>query len=150
MRKLIAIAAVSAVALAVPGSAGAGQEKTKYLGSFEPTGDMSFVLKKANNGKKIFNFKWVGFPLDCRGTPETSSSRLLFAVEVENKEFKTRAVDNEDNPGALLKLKGELQGRTLADGTMSIEGRNVPVDGGGRKKCDSGTLDWSASTLAGR
>jgi hypothetical protein len=150
MRKLIAIAAVSAVALAAPGSAGAGQDKKKYVGGFEPTGDMSFVLKKANNGKKIFNFKWVGFPLDCRGTPETSSSKLLFAVEVENREFKTRAVDDENDPGALLKLKGELKGMTLAEGTMSIEGKNVPVDGGGRKKCDSGILDWTASTLAGR
>jgi hypothetical protein len=150
MRKLIAIAAVSAVALSVPGSAGAGQGKTKYFGAFQPTGELSFVLKKANNGKKIFNFKWAGFPLDCQGTPRTSSDKLSFAVRVKDRQFQTRAVDDENDPGALLKLKGELRGKTLADGTMSIEGNKVPVDDGGRRKCDSGTVSWTASTLTGR
>jgi hypothetical protein len=147
MRKLIAIVAVSAVALAVPGSAGAGQGKSKYTGGFVPTGDLSFVVKKAKNGKKVFNFKWAEFPLDCQGTPETSSNKLSFSVRVKDKKFSAQAVDNQDNPGALLKLKGQFTGKTLADGTMSIEGKKVPVDSGGRKKCDSGQVSWSATTF---
>ena len=147
MRKLIAMAAVSAVALAAPGSAGAGQDRTKYVGAFEPTGSVSFVVKKTNNGKKVFNFEWAGFPLDCRGTPETSSDGLTFAVPVKQGEFKTSAADtdNRGNVDALLKLGGEFASRTSASGTMRIEGKEVRIDGGGRKNCDSGRVDWVAS-----
>ena len=145
MKKLVAFAAVVAVALAAPTAVGAGQGKTKYLGQFESSGDLSFVVKKTKNGKKVFNYKWEGFPLDCRGTPETSSSNLTFSVKVKNKKFETQAVDDQQNPGALLKLKGELNGKTEANGTMSIEGKNVPVDSGGRKKCDSGKVGWTAA-----
>ena len=146
MRKLIAFAAVIAVALAAPTAVGAGQGKTKYFGQFESSGDLSFVVKKTEKGKKVFNYKWEGFPLDCQGIPETSSSNLSFSVKVENKKFETQAVDDPQDPGALLKLKGELNGKTEANGTMSIEGKNVPVDSGGNKKCDSGKVDWTAAT----
>ncbi len=147
MRKLIAVVAVSAVALTVPGSAGAGQGKAKYFGGFEGTGDLSFVVKKSKNGKKVFNFKWVGFPLDCQGAPETSSNKLSFSVKIEKNKFRTQAVDNQDKPGALLKLKGKLKGKSLANGSMRIEGKRVPVDSGGTAKCDSGKVGWTASTL---
>ena len=145
MRKLVALAGAIAVALSAPTAVGAGQGKTKYFGEFVPAGDLSFVVKKTENGKRVFNYKWAGFPLDCRGTPETSSSNLNFSVKVENKRFETQAVDDQQDPGALLKLKGELNGQSSANGTMSIEGRNVPVDSGGKKKCDSGKVDWTAA-----
>lgn len=150
MRKGLAVAAVAAVALAAPGSAGAGQGKKKYSGVFESGGTMSFVVKKTASGKKVFNFNWQNFPLNCNGTLETSSDGLSFAVRVKDQQFRTRAadVDAQGNVDALLRLKGQLEGRVKASGTMSIEGRDVRVDGGGRKKCDSGRVNWEATTLA--
>jgi hypothetical protein len=146
MRKLIAFAAVVAVALGAPAAIGAGQGKKKYFGGFESSGALSFVVKKTEGGKRVFNFKWEDFPLDCKGTPETSSSNLSFSVKVENKKFETRAVDNQQDPGALLKLKGQLVGKSAANGSMSIEGKDVPVDSGGKKSCESGKVGWGAST----
>ena len=144
MRKCIALAAVSAVALTAPGSVSAGQGKVKYLGGFEATGTLSFVVERTRSGKKVFRYKWNDFPLDCRSGPETSSSRLTYAVRVENKRFSARAVDNIRDPGAFLRIRGEFQGTSSASGTMRLEGKNVPVDSGGRKNCDSGRVGWTA------
>ena len=146
MRKHIALAAVLAVALTAPGSVSAGQGKVKYVGSFEPTGTLSFVVEKTKRGKKVFRYKWNDVPLDCRSGPETSSSRLTYAVRVKNKKFSARAVDNVSDPGAFLRINGEFQGSTSATGNMSLEGKNVPVDSGGRRNCESGRVGWTALT----
>jgi hypothetical protein len=143
MRSRIGLVAL-AVALVLPAVAGAGQDKTRYLGSFESSGTLQFVVKKTDRGKKVFNFRWTDFPLDCKGGEDTSSNGLTFGVRVRNGRFETQAVDNPDNPGSRLFLEGRLEG-VSASGTMRLRGKRVPVDGPGRKECDSGTVDWSAS-----
>jgi len=148
VRRFVAIVATTAVALAAPSAAEAGKT-TSYDGAFAPSGALQFDVKQTSNGKKVLKFRWTDFPLACRGGPETSSSRLRFAVDVSQKRFRTSAVDDQDHPGALLKLNGKLIGQDAAVGSMRIRGDRVPIDRGTdkRKQCDSGRLRWTATAL---
>ena len=145
--KLAALTALAVTAVAAPSAQAA---ERKYEGAFVPSGTLSFVVKKSGDGKKVVNYRWDDFPLDCRGGDEKSSSFLEFSIRVRRGKFSTVAVDNPDNPGARLQLEGRLIGRNNAKGTMRLEGRRVPVDGPGRENCDSGRLNWTAARVASR
>ena len=147
MRKLLALAGVSAVslcALAAPTFAGAAGKK--YEGAFETGGTNSFTLKKTNNGKKVMNYDWALFSLDCDGGPKTSTNGLSFGVKVKNDKFEAVATPSTADK-VKLTLKGEFTDGSSAEGTMRIEGSKVPVDGGGKDSCDSGKVAWTAEKL---
>jgi len=144
MRKLLALAGVTAVALVAPATVGAAGKK--YQGLFEAGGTNSFTLKKTDNGKKVVNYEWVSFPLSCDGGPATSTNGLSFGVRVRNDKFEATATPSSEEKSKLT-LKGEFVGANSAKGTMRIEGSKVPVDGGGRDRCDSGKVAWTASKL---
>jgi len=146
VRKLIALIAVASVTLAAPTAVGAGS-RSKYKGDFEETGTMSFTLKQSQNGKKVINFSWVQFPLRCQGGAGTLSSRLLFGQQVKRKHFSAEAVDDPDNPGARLSMEGKLIGQNDASGTLRIRGKRVPLNGGARRECESGTVGWRAEKV---
>jgi hypothetical protein len=139
----IAVLAV-AVALLAPASAGAAGKK--FQGAFANGGTNSFTLKKTKHGKKVFNFEWVGFSLACDGGPATSSDGLTFSVRVRNQKFEAVATPG-DPKKAKLTLAGKFTSKVTAEGTMRIEGSRVPLDGGGRDRCDSGKVAWTAERL---
>ncbi len=135
-----------AVAFALVGATPAGAAGKKYEGAFASGGTNSFTLKKTKNGKKVFNYEWVGFSLSCEGGPRTSSNGLSFSVRVEDREFE--AIASPSTPQkAKLTIRGKFVGRSSAEGTMRIEGSRVPVDGGGRDRCDSGKVAWTADRI---
>jgi len=105
---------------------------------------MSFELKKSRNGKTVVKYTWEDFPLLCDSGPKTSSDFLAFGQKVRRGKFDAVAVDNQSNPGARLKLEGKLKGPRNAEGTLRIEGKRVPLDGGGKDRCDSGKVAWTA------
>lgn len=138
MRTKFITAGLAALALAVPASASAA---TTYSGNFEPTGTLQFTV--SNN--KVKEFQFSGFPLNCGGASKTTSGNLTFDVRVKKGHFEAAAVlGNADRPKAKLKLVGDIDG-ALASGTMNIKGRKVPLDGGGRGKCHSGNVAWTAA-----
>lgn len=145
MRKLAFFAGVAAIALGAPTAGAAGKS---YDGTFEPGGTLAFKLEKTKTGKKIFNYRFKSFPLQCSGGPNTTSGNLTFAVRVKNNKFSTVAVAGNDpqNPAAKLSLAGTLKPNGNAKGTMKIEGSKVDVDSGRRSACSSPRTDWSASS----
>ncbi len=148
MKKYAIASLAVAVALLAPSSVSAAGKK--FQGEFATGGTNSFTLKKAKNGKKVFNYEWVGFSLACDGGPETSSNGLTFKVAVKKKKFEAVATPNEAAPEkAKLTLSGKFTGKNTAEGTMRIKGSKVPLDGGGRDNCDSGKVAWTASRLTG-
>jgi hypothetical protein len=147
MRKLLALAGVSAVALgALTAPAFAGVAGKTYEGAFENGGTNSFTLKKTNNGKKVMKYEWALFSMDCDGGPQTSTNGLSFGVKVKNDKFEAVATPSTADK-VKLTLKGEFTGGGSAEGTMRIEGSKVPVDGGGKDSCDSGKVLWTAEKV---
>ena len=133
------LATAIALVTATPASAGG----KRYEGAFATGGTNSFTLKKTRNGKKVFNYQWDGFSLSCDGGPRTSSNGLSFAVRVQNRKFEAVASPSTTDR-ARLSIKGRFVGRSSAEGTMRMEGSRVPVDGGGKDRCDSGKVPWIA------
>ena len=134
------------VALAAPtiGSA-AGK---KFQGVFATGGTNTFTLKKTKNGKKIFNYEWVGFALVCDGGPRTSSNGISFKIAVRKHKFEAVASPS-DPKQAKLSIAGKFTSKTTAKGTMRLQGTKVPVDQGGKDRCDSGKVAWNAERLSG-
>ncbi len=146
MRKLIAVVGVVSVAFAATTAVG-GLNRSMYRGDFEETGRMSFTLERFQNGKRVINFSWKQFPLDCQGRARTSSGHLEFSQKVERRRFSAEAVDDADDPGSRLSMAGRLVGQRNAQGTLRIRGKEVPLDNGSVRNCESGTVGWTAERL---
>jgi hypothetical protein len=148
MRKLLALAGVTAVALVAPATVGAATKV--YEGTVTPGGTVKFKLKTTENGKKVAGFRFSGVPAVCTSGAETVSGRITFADRVENNRFQFRAVaGNPQNPQAAAIVKGEIS-RNSAEGTIRVHGRKVLVDppaNGQRSECETGTLDWTAEKV---
>lgn len=143
MKRTTALVIVLAITLFTPQALGAA--KRSYAGEFATSGTLAFDVKKSKRGKKVVEFRFKRFPLDCERGPNTVSGGLTFAVDVKRRKFETVALENPDNPKAKLKLDGRLQGRTAAKGSMSVEGRKVLVTQGKRDRCSSGDVPWTAT-----
>jgi hypothetical protein len=139
LRKLL-IAAVLAVAIAVPAQAAA---KTKhYVGAVSPSGTIGFnVVKKKKKGKKtkpqVKGFNFAGIPVNCADGPHTTHGFVSFPVKLRGGNFNI--VASSSVTGATLDVHGNL-----AAGTIQVTG-NVPiVPSGTGTTCDSGLLNWTA------
>ena len=143
MKKIATFAVAGAVAFA-PAIADAGGRS--YDGTFETGGELHFKVVKSDNGKKVINYRFERFALNCEGGPNTTTDGLSFSVRVRDNKFSTRAVlGNPDNPRATLNLQGKLLPNG-AEGTMKIEGRKVPTDTGPNSDaCSSPKTAWTAS-----
>ena len=126
MRKLFALTGAIVVALVAPATVGAAAKV--YVGEFETSGEVQFKVKKTNDGKKIKEFDWFQFPLDCQGTPNTSTNGLSFAPKVKNNKFEAVGIADSNGLDAKLKVTGTLKGSGQAKGTLEIDGKKVPVD----------------------
>lgn len=144
MKKFAVAVLSAALMLSAPAAVGAGKKKA-FAGSFKPAGTLQFDLKKTKKGKRVVNFEWDAFPLECDGGPKTSSGNLTFKVKVKKKEFSATAVPNADPKAAKLSLKGEFKGKRNAEGTMRLRGDKVPTDTT-PDRCDS-KHPWKASVI---
>lgn len=146
MRKLFALTGMIVVALIAPATVGAATKV--YVGQFETSGEVQFKVVKTNNGKKIKDFNWFQFPLNCEGDPNTSTNGLSFAPKVQNSKFEAVAIADDNGLDAKLKVTGTLKGSGKARGTLEIDGRKVPVDNDpSPDKCSSPKTSWTASVV---
>ena len=147
MKKFLTLAGVSAVALIAPATVGAATKS--YNGTFVPGGTLSFDLKKTNKGKKILDYTFFGFPVQCKSGPETTSGHLNFAVKVKHNRFEANAQSNEPGAESKLTLIGKLKNGGQAEGTLKVQGKDVKIDDppGARKNCSSPKTAWTASTV---
>ena len=143
MKKIAMFAVVGAVTLA-PAVASAGGRS--YDGAFATGGELHFKVVKSQDGKKVINYRFERFVLNCEGGPNTTTGDLSFSVRVRDNKFSTRAVlGNPNSPRATLNLQGKLNPNG-AEGTMKIEGRKVPTDTGPNSDaCSSPKTAWTAS-----
>jgi hypothetical protein len=146
MRKLFAFTGTIVVALVAPATVGAAAKV--YVGEFETSGEVQFKVKKTDHGKKIKEFDWFEFPLNCQGTPKTSTNGLSFAPKVRNNRFEAVATAIGDGLDAKLKVTGTLKGSGKAKGTLEIDGDKVPVnEAPSPDKCSSPRTSWTASVV---
>ncbi len=146
MRKLIALMALSIAVLIAPAAVGAA--KKTYGGAFESSGELQFDLKKANKGKKILDFTFAGFPVQCDSGSQTTSGHLTFAIKVKNNKFEADAISTNPGSESKLNLTGKLKNGGQAEGTLKVHGANVLIDNppNTRDNCTSPKTDWTAST----
>jgi hypothetical protein len=144
MKRTVIGCVIACVAMLAPAVADAS--KKQYAGSIEPSGEISFTLRKQNGKLDVLKLAWTNLPVDCNGEPNTTSGKLSFAVPVKDHKFKARAVlGDPQSPEARAVIKGELKGKRHAEGTIEVNGSHLPTDDGGSGNCESGRLDWSAS-----
>ena len=144
MRKTTISCAAVCLALVVPTVADAS--KKEYSGKIDPSGTVSFTLRKQDEKRDVLKFAWADLPVDCMGDPDTTDGKLSFAIPVKDKKFKARAVlGDPDAPDARAVVKGKLKGKRRAVGTIEVDGRKLPTSDGGSRNCESGLLDWKAS-----
>ncbi|MDQ3729379.1 MAG: hypothetical protein M3355_07280 [Actinomycetota bacterium] len=142
MKKIAMFAVVGAVALA-PAVASAGGRS--YDGAFDTGGELHFKVVKSQDGKKVINYRFERFAVNCEGRSNTTTGDLSFSVRVQNNKFDTRAIlGDPGNPKATLNLHGKLLPNG-AEGTMKIEGRKVRTDTGPNTACSSPKTGWTAS-----
>ncbi|HYH61155.1 MAG TPA: hypothetical protein VD766_04755 [Solirubrobacterales bacterium] len=135
--------------LALPAAAVAGSRG--FSGSFENgQGQVLFELDTKNNGKQeVVDYQFVDVPLDCKGDAETTTGIIELGIKVKNSKFAdTFTLGSDKNPKLKIKVEGKFVSDNASSGTFSIKGRKVPLNGGGAKKCKSGSLDWSATVSA--
>jgi ABC-type sugar transport system substrate-binding protein len=147
MKRFAALAGVLVVGLVAPATVGAAAKT--YVGVFESSGELGFKVKKTEHGKKIKEFDWFQFPLQCQSGPRTTTNGLSFAPKVRDRRFEAVAiVGNQGNPKAELRLTGKLKSGGSAEGTLKIEGRDVPLDPEPTSdKCSSPKTSWTASVV---
>ena len=146
MRKRTTIVLGCLAVFGIPAAAYAGS--TQYTGYFENAeGQMAFVLDTRDDStREVEEFNFYDFPLTCKGKEKTTTGFISSDMEVVDDEFSDKVIlGPENNPKATLKVEGTIPSPGVASGTMKISGRKVPIDGGGRKKCKSGSNSWAAT-----
>ena len=145
MRRTTISCAAVCLALVTPTIADAS--KKEYDGKIDPSGTVSFTLRKQDGKLDVLKFAWDALPVDCNGTPHTTDGKLSYAIPVKDNKFKARAVlgEDPDAPDARAVIKGKLKGKRNAEGTIEVDGRKLPTEDGKTHNCESGLLDWKAS-----
>jgi hypothetical protein len=147
MRKVLALAGVSAVALLAPATVDAATKN--YGGGFDPSGNLEFKLEKTKHSKKVKGFKFFALPVQCDSGPNTVSGKITFAIKVKRKKFEAVATSDNPDSEAKLSLYGKFTGGGNAKGTLKVKGENVNVDNPVRRgsdTCASPKTNWTAST----
>jgi hypothetical protein len=138
----ILLCVVLIVALALPTQAIASTKS--YGGGFDPSGSLSFKVKKKKHKKKrVIKFLFQGVPMTCDDGAHTTSGLLTFAMKVKKGSFHGDASFNNQ---ATLVVQGELSGSS-ASGALQAIGA-LPIDGGdgaAGTNCDTGVRPWSAA-----
>jgi hypothetical protein len=142
--KRIAVSVVVVAVLALPTQA-LGSTKS-YSGGFDPSGAVSFKVKKKKHGKKkkVIKFLFEGVPTTCDDGVHTTSGLLTFAMKLKHKNFHGDASFNNQ---ATLVVAGKVDGSS-ASGTLQAIGA-LPIDNGdgaSGTNCDTGIRPWSASS----
>jgi hypothetical protein len=144
MRRTTIGCIVACLAMLVPTVADAS--KRDYAGKIDPSGTVSFTLRKKDGQRDILQFAWQELPVKCNGKPYTTTGRLDFAIEVRDRKFKARGVlGDHDKPKARAVVKGKLKGKRRAVGTIEVDGSRLPTNDNENRNCESGLLDWKAS-----
>ena len=144
MRRTTIGCVAACLAMLVPAVADAS--KRDYAGKIDPSGTVSFTLRKKDGQRDVLRFAWQELPVNCNGKPRTTYGKLDFKIEVEDRRFKARGVlGDPDKPDARAVVKGELKGRRRAVGTIEVDGSELPTNDGETRNCESGVLDWKAS-----
>lgn len=150
MRRAAQLVAVLVVAAALAAPSALARAKTKYEGAFAGGGTMSFVVTKKNKKKRVVNYRFRDFVVDCGGVPKLTSGNLTFRISISKKgKFDTVAVSgNPSNPKSKLVLAGTAKGSS-ANGTMKVSGSAVNVGGDPpeRDDCTSAKTPWTAEKV---
>jgi hypothetical protein len=153
VKRFLISSIVAGLALAGPLFASAATSTRSFSGTIDPSGTVSFKLKKHNGTRTIpgaspsKGFTFGSMPVDCDGGPDTTGGVVTFTIPVKDTgKFTIKAVaGNPQNPSSALLVKGDFNNKyTKASGTIRVHGSNVLISGNNHDACDSGTLDWSA------
>jgi hypothetical protein len=147
MRRVVLVAGLAAALVWVAVAAGAVKD---YRGPVKQGGHVTFQTKvKRGKTKRVTSFFFFKVKLSCENSPtgdpipisNKSPIKLpIPAMKVRNRKFHGSFYKAE------FKTRGEVDGEfthhyRTAEGTLRVHGR--PINGFG--KCDTGTVDWSAS-----
>ena len=144
MRRTTIGCIAACLAMLVPTVADAS--KRDYAGKIDPSGTVSFTLRKKDGQRDVLRFAWDQLPVQCNSKPYSTDGKLSFAIEVKDRKFKARAVlGDPDKPDARAVIKGKLKGKRRAVGTIEVDGSKLPTNDGETRNCESGLLDWKAS-----
>lgn len=119
---------------------------TPYGGTFATGGKLEFKLKHRRSERKVRGWTWSQFPVTCDNKPTTTSGQYLFALRVDAREFKGRAVLRRDGDSGPVvggaRVVGTFSGGYRgAAGTFRVYGKTPE----GAKHCESGRVDWTAT-----
>jgi hypothetical protein len=140
----VLIPAALAVALTIP--AGAAASTHGYSGTVDPSGTLSFKVKKKHGKTRVRAFRFEQIPVTCDAGADTTFGKLEFAIDVKRKKFHAVAVHRPDgSEGSTLKLRGKLtdKGRR-ATGTIRVFGSPPLESGNTGVNCHTGKRPWSA------
>lgn len=143
--KKLGVLAIVVCAVAVAATATAGT--SKYRGTIDPSGRLSFKLEKKRGKQRVINLVWASLPVTCKGgKAATTGGHLNYRVAVRNGVFHASAfLGNEKNPNAEADVRGKIKGRK-ASGRITVDGRKLPIAGSSKgAKCASGKLKWTAA-----
>ena len=149
MKKFLALAGVSAVALIAPGTVGAATKS--YSGTFESSGTVGFDVKKKKGKRKVIKFRFDDLPVECDAGPNTASGNVPeFKIKVsDGGNFDADLVSETPGAEAELNIAGKLKSGGKAAGNLRLHGKDVIVDntaGGETQPCDSDKTKWTAES----
>lgn len=152
--KRIAVASL-VVGVALLGPLAASASTTSLSGTIDPSGTVSFKVKKHNGklsipgapGSPSKGFTFSSMPVSCDSGDHVTGGVVTFTIPVKAATGKftiNAAAGNPQHPNSALLVKGDLNKKlTKASGTIRVHGSSVLIDGNTTDNCDSGTLDWS-------
>jgi hypothetical protein len=138
--KRFLIPLVLVLALALPGQALAGTKS--FSGAIDPSGTVSFKVKKKHGKKKVTGLKFNQVPITCDGGASTTGADVGNAGRLKHKKFGFSG----SNPSgtATLDAVGKVTGSS-ASGAVQIQGDVLLSDGSTGTNCDTGALGWTAA-----
>jgi hypothetical protein len=143
LKRTTAIVVVLALCIAALAPSAAIASKSRFAGSIDPSGTVSFKVLKKHKKTYVLRFGWRRLPVKCKSGPNTTSGRLAYRVKVKHHKFSTEAT--ADNGSARAKINGKIRGRR-AKGTITVSGSSLAVDNNPPQtgNCSSGKKDWKA------
>ena len=143
MRRVL-IPAVLAAALTIP--AGAVASSHAYSGAVDPSGTLSFKVKKKHGKTRVRAFRFEQIPVTCDAGADTTFGTLDFGIKVKRKKFHAVAVHQpHGSEGSTLKVRGRLTGGARhATGTIRVFGAPPLGSGNPGVNCHTGKRPWTA------